>query len=76
MAATLFYYHKLFNFLSAKATYTIDPYSYYNVGLGIATGLGKFNFYVAVDNALYYGNIAKAKSVSLQLGFNIIVDQE
>jgi len=76
MAATLFYYHKFFQFLSAKATYTIDPYSYYNVGLGIATDLGKLNFYVAFDSVLYYGNIAKAKSVSLQLGFNIVVDQE
>lgn len=76
MAATLFYYHKLFQFLSAKATYTLDPYSYYNVGLGIATDLGKLNFYVAFDNVLYYGNIAKAKSVSLQLGFNFVVDQE
>jgi len=76
MAATLFYYHKFFQFLSAKATYTIDSYSYYNIGLGITTDLGKLNFYVAFDNTLYYGNIAKAKSVSLQLGFNIVVDQE
>lgn len=75
MAATLFYYRKLFKFLSAKATYTIDSYSYYNVGLGVATDLGKFNFYVAADNMLYYGNLAKAKSVSLQLGFNIKIEQ-
>ncbi|NND62030.1 MAG: hypothetical protein HKN48_02430 [Flavobacteriaceae bacterium] len=76
MAGTLFYYRRLFEFLSAKATYTIDPYTYSNVGLGLATDLGKFNFYIAADNILNYGNIAKAKSVSLQLGFNIKVDQE
>ena len=76
MAATLFYYHKLFKFLAAKATYTVDSYSFYNVGLGVAADIGKFNFYVAADNVLYYGNIAKAKSVSLQLGFNIKIDQQ
>ncbi|MEL6812752.1 MAG: DUF5723 family protein [Bacteroidota bacterium] len=76
MAGTLFYYHKLFSFLSAKATYTVDSYSFSNIGLGAAVDLGKFNFYIAGDNLLYYGNIAKAKSVSLQLGFNIKIDPE
>jgi len=76
MAATLFYYNKLFQFLSVKATYTVDSYSFYNVGLGVAADIGKFNLYVAADNVLHYGNIAKAKSVSLQLGFNIKIDQQ
>lgn len=76
MAATLFYYHKLFKFLAAKATYTVDSYSFSNVGLGVAVDIGKFNFYIAGDNLLHYGNIAKAKSVSLQLGFNIKIDPE
>ncbi|MEM7085612.1 MAG: DUF5723 family protein [Bacteroidota bacterium] len=76
MAATLFYERRLWDFLQAKATYTVDPYSFYNIGLGAAADLGKFNFYVAADNILHYGNIAKAKSVSLQLGFNIKIDQE
>jgi len=76
MAATLFYYRKLFSFLSAKATYTVDPYSYYNLGMGIAANFGKFNFYVATDNIQHYGNLAKAKSISLQLGFNIKINQE
>ncbi len=76
MAGTLFYHRRLFEFLSAKATYTVDSYSFTNVGLGISTHFGKFNFYVAADNILRYGNIAKAKSVSLQLGFNIKFDEE
>ncbi len=76
MAGTLFYYRRLWEFLSAKATYTMDPYSFSNVGLGVVTDIGKFNFYVAADNLLRYGNIAKAKSVSLQLGFNIKIDEE
>jgi hypothetical protein len=76
MAGTLFYYRRFTDFLAAKVTYTADPYSYSNVGLGLVTDLGKFNFYIAADNLLHYGNIAKAKSVSLQLGFNIKIDEE
>jgi hypothetical protein len=76
MAGTLFYYRKLFSFLSAKATYTVDSYSYSNVGAGIVGDFGKVNFYLAADNMLQYGNLAKSKSISLQLGFNIkIYDQ-
>ena len=76
MAGTVFYYRRLFSFLSAKATYTFDPYSISNVGLGIASDIGKVNFYIALDNLLRLENIAKAKSISLQLGFNIKIDQE
>lgn len=75
MAGTLFYKRRLNEFLSAKATYTIDSYSFSNVGLGISADLGNVNFYIAADNLLKYGNLAKAKSVSLQLGFNIIIDE-
>jgi len=76
MAGTIFYYRRLFDFLSAKATYTLDSYSSSNVGMGMFMDFGKFNFYVAADNLLSYGNLAKAKSVSLQLGFNIKIARE
>ena len=71
MAGTLFYYRKLFKYLAAKVTYTADAYSYSNFGLGLVGDFGKFNFYVAADNLQHYGNLAKSKSVSLQLGLNI-----
>lgn len=76
LAGTLFYYRRLWQFLSTKATYTIDPYSKSNVGLGLVADIGKFNFYIAANNLLRYGNIAKAKSVSLQLGFNIKINEQ
>lgn len=76
MAGTLFYLRRFTDFLSAKATYTVDSYSFSNVGLGVSADIGKVNIYVAADNLLRYGNLAKAKSVSLQLGFNIIIDEE
>ncbi|WP_208997317.1 DUF5723 family protein [Patiriisocius marinistellae] len=76
IAGTIFYRRRFAEWLSAKATYTLDSYSAKNIGLGVSVKLGQVNFYVAADNLLDYGNIAKAKSVSLQLGFNVIVDQE
>ncbi|HLU80654.1 MAG TPA: DUF5723 family protein, partial [Flavobacteriaceae bacterium] len=76
MAGTLFYHRRLAEFLSAKATYTVDSYSFSNVGLGVSADIGKVNFYLAADNLIKYGNLAKAKSVSLQFGFNIIIDKE
>ncbi|MGB0788869.1 MAG: DUF5723 family protein, partial [Marinirhabdus sp.] len=55
-AATLFYSRKFSRHFAAKATYTIDPYSSSNVGLGISATLGKFNMYMAADNLLRYTN--------------------
>ncbi len=75
MAGTLFYHRKLADFLAAKLTYTADSYSFTNVGLGVAANFGKFNFYLAADNLISYSNIAKAKSVSLQLGLNVLINQ-
>lgn len=75
MAATLFYYRRLTDYFSVKATYTIDSYSYSNIGLGLSATFGIVNFYIMTDNLQWYSNIAKAKSVSLQLGLNIIIDK-
>ncbi|WP_347374200.1 DUF5723 family protein [Aequorivita sp. Q41] len=76
LAGTFYYHRRLSEFLSTKATYTIDSYATSNIGLGMSTTIGNLNFYLAADNLLKYGNLAKAKSVSLQLGFNIIIDEE
>lgn len=76
VAGTLFYFRRFTNFLGAKATYTVDSYSATNFGLGLVADIGMFNFYIAADNLLGYQNLAKAKSVSLQLGFNIKIDRE
>ena len=75
LALTAYYYRRLFNGLRAKATYTIDSYSFNNIGLGISAHLGGFNFYVMADNFLQYKNIYDAQSVSLQLGFNYIFNK-
>ena len=71
-ALTAYYYRRLFEGLRAKATYTIDSFSFSNLGLGISSHIGSFNFYIIADNLLAYQNLARAQSVSLQFGFNLI----
>jgi hypothetical protein len=58
-----------------KATYSADSYSYSNIGLGLVTTIKMVNFYIVADNLQWYSNLAKAKSVSLQFGLNIIIDK-
>lgn len=72
MALTAYYRRQILESLEMKATYTIDSFSYKNIGLGLSTTLGKVNFYILVDNLLEYRDISKANSLSFQLGFNII----
>ena len=76
VAGTLFYYRRFTNFLGVKATYTVDSFSATNIGLGLVADIGVVNFFLAADNLLVYQNLAKAKSVSLQLGFNIKIDRK
>ncbi len=75
LALTAYYYRRLFKGLSAKATYTLDSYSFNNIGLGLSAQFGGVNFYVMADNFLQYKNIYNAQSVSLQLGFNYIFNK-
>ncbi len=74
-AATLFYYRKLSDYLTFKTTYTVDSYSYNNIGLGLVADIKMINFYIVANNLQWYSNFAKAKSVSLQMGLNIIIDE-
>lgn len=71
-ALTFYYQRRFFDSLGLKATYTVDSYSSKNIGLGLSTTIGKVNFYVLADNLMDYRDVSKAKSLSLQFGFNII----
>lgn len=71
-ALTAYYRRKILNGLQMKATYTVDSYSYSNIGLGVSSQLGPVNFYVLADNLLEYKDVTKANSLSFQLGFNLI----
>jgi len=71
-ALTGFYQRRFGRTFSLKTTYTIDKYSFTNMGLGANLQLGPVNFYVLADNLLSYSNIADSHYASLQFGFNII----
>ena len=71
-ALTGFYQRNLGRILSLKASYTIDKYSYTNVGLGLNLQAGPINFYILGDNLLGHSNIADSHYASLQFGLNII----
>lgn len=72
MAFTGFYQRKLGNILAAKATYTLDKFSYTNVGLGMSINAGPVNIYAMADNVLSYQNLANSHYASFQFGINII----
>ncbi len=72
MAFTAYYRRRILNSLQMKATYTVDSYSYKNIGLGLSTQLGKLNFYMLADNLLAYHDLTKANTLSFQFGLNII----
>lgn len=73
MALTAFYRRQIFDSLELKGTYTVDSFSYRNIGMGLSTTIRKVNFYVLADNLLEYRDISKANSLSFQLGLNIVI---
>ncbi|MFV5688269.1 DUF5723 family protein [Flavobacterium sp. ZT3R25] len=72
MAFTTYYRRNILDNLQMKATYTLDSYSYKNIGLGLSAQLGKLNLYVLADNLLEYHDLSKANSLSFQFGLNVI----
>ena len=75
-ALTTYYDRKFSNNFRAKVSYTIDDFSYYNVGLLVSTKIKKFNFYIAADNLAGYFNLAKSQSASLQIGMQFIFKKQ
>lgn len=75
LALTAYYYRRLFKGLDVKAAYTIDSFSFNNLGLGISGNIGGLNIYAMADNFLNFKNIYDAQSVSLQLGINYIFNK-
>ena len=72
VAFTAYYRRKIINALHIKTTYTLDSYSYTNIGLGLSSNLGPVNCYVLADNLLEFRDVTKANSLSFQLGLNVI----
>jgi len=72
VALTAYYRRRILEKLQMKATYTIDSYSYSNVGLGLTTNIGMFNFYAMADNLFALKDVSKANALTFQIGLNII----
>ncbi|WP_196890652.1 DUF5723 family protein [Aureivirga marina] len=72
IALTAFYARRLFKNIYSKITYTVDSYSYTNVGVGLSAKFGAFQMYGIFDNVLEIPNIYKANQVGLQFGMNFI----
>jgi hypothetical protein len=72
VALTGFYQHRLGNTMTLKTTYTVDKFSYTNIGLGASIQAGPVNMYVLADNLLGYRNLADSHYASIQFGLNII----
>jgi len=71
-ALTAFYQKRLGRVLSLRGSYTIDKYSWTNLGLGLNLQAGPINLYVLGDNLLGYSNIADSHYASLHFGINIL----
>lgn len=74
-ALTAFYKRNFSRAFQMKATYTVDSFSFTNVGLGMSTKVGPVKFYVLADNLLSYADISKANSISFQLGLNVMIKE-
>ena len=72
-ALTAFYKRNFSRAFQMKATYTVDSFSYTNLGLGMSTKMGPVHFYILADNLLSYADLSKSNSLSFQLGLNVIL---
>lgn len=75
-AATLSFDRRFSDTFHGKITYTVNPYTFSNIGFLLSTKIHNFNFYLAADNLLSYTNLAKAHNASVQFGFQFIIDRE
>lgn len=71
-AFTMFYDRKFSPDLRMKLTYTLDDFSYANVGFLVSKKIKNFNLYLAADNLFGYFNLAKSRYQSLQMGIQFI----
>ena len=71
-AVTGFYSREINKYLSMKATYTVDKFSYYNIGFGLSTHIKSFNFYATADNLVALASVKNSNYQSFQFGMNFI----
>jgi hypothetical protein len=72
-ALTGFFESSLTDTFHTKVTYTIDNYSFHNIGIGLSSQIGIVNFYGMIDNVLQLDDIGSSNSLSVQFGINLII---
>lgn len=72
IAFTAYYKRRILKKLELKTIYTLDSFSYKNIGLGVSGTIGKVNLYFLADNILEYKDVTKANSIAFQFGVNFI----
>ncbi len=72
-AVTGFYSRQFSKSLNAKFTYTVDRFSFYNIGVGVSARIKQFNLFVAADNLLALPTVRDSNYQSFQLGMNVII---
>jgi len=75
-ALTAYYDRKFRNNFRAKIAYTVDDYSFTNVGLLVSKRFNKFNMFLAADNLFGYLNLAKSQNAALQFGLQFIFNKQ
>ena len=75
-ATTLSYDRTFSQRIRGKVTYTVDSYSFSNLGLLFSGRFSNFNVYLAADNLLDYTNLARSRNAAVQLGFQLIFNRE
>ncbi|MCB9425410.1 MAG: hypothetical protein H6584_00020 [Flavobacteriales bacterium] len=75
-AASLYYYRRFSNSTQAKIAYTIDDYSFTNVGIIVSKSIRSLNLYLALDNLLEFYQIPKSNGMSIQMGINFITQNK
>jgi hypothetical protein len=73
-ALTGFYEKSFTDKFHLKLTYTVDDYSYYNIGFGLSAQIWKFNVYGMLDNVSALSDVSSANNVSAQFGINLILN--
>ena len=74
LALTGFYERMITRNFKTKFTYTLDSYSFSNIGIGASTKIGKVNFYGTIGNLIQFADISKSNNLVAQMGINYIVD--
>ena len=71
---TSFYEKSLSKKIHTKFTHTINDYSSAIFGFATSLQVGKLNIFGVLDNILAVTDVASANNISLNFGFNIVID--